>query len=197
MEPVSWVKASSDKLNKPDNRSRKEVYNRYFDNSQRLSMGSQSQPPPLPLPTNTRTHVFVCNSIPNKIIHEKHLQLHHFTWHIKMVSAFVLVRARGFLRLNLICPIDTRAIVYNALFGPRSRVFKDCFHSLSDRRSDERCEDAGKTACELLYSQSRVGVVGSQLFRAAGNTETGFFNLIAIAFLTAWQSIINEGACQG
>ena len=48
---------------------------------------------------------------------------------------------------------------------------KDCFDSLSDRRSDERCEGAGKTACELLYSRSRVGV--------------------------AWQSFIKEGACQG
>ena len=56
---------------------------------------------------------------------------------------------------------------------PRFQVCKDCFDSLSDRRSDERCEGAGKTACELLYSQSRVGVVRSQLFRAAGNTETG------------------------
>ena len=41
----------------------------------------------------------------------------------------------------------------------------------------------------------RVGVVGSQLFRAAGNTETGFSNLISIAFITAWQSFIKEGAC--
>ena len=81
--------------------------------------------------------------------------------------------------------MDTRAIVYKALFGPRFRVFKDCFDSLSDRRSDERCEGAGKTACELLYRKSRVGVVGSQLFRAAGNTETGFSNLISIAFITA------------
>ena len=55
--------------------------------------------------------------------------------------------------------MDTRAIVYKALFGPRFRVCKDCFDSLSDRRSGERCEGAGKTACELLYSQSRVGVV--------------------------------------
>ena len=55
----------------------------------------------------------------------------------------------------------------------------------------------GKTACELLYSQSRVGVVGSQLFRAAGNTEIGFSNLISIAFIIAWQSLIKEGACQG
>ena len=74
---------------------------------------------------------------------------------------------------------------------------KDCFDSLSDRRSDERCEGAEKTACVLLYSQSHIGVVGSQLFRAAGNTETGFSNLISIAFITAWQSLIKEGACQG
>ena len=33
--------------------------------------------------------------------------------------------------------------------------------------------------------------MGSQLFRAAGNTETGFCNLIYIAFITAWQSVIN------
>ena len=90
--------------------------------------------------------------------------------------------------------MDTRAIVYKALFWPRFRVCKDCFDSLSDRRSDD---GAGKTACELLYSQSRIGVVGSQLFRAAGNTETGFSNLISIAFITAWQSFIKEGACQG
>ena len=59
---------------------------------------------------------------------------------------------------------------------------RDCFDSLSDGRSYERCEGVGKTAlrtgCELLYNQNRVGVVGSQLFRAAGNTETGFSNRI-------------------
>ena len=93
--------------------------------------------------------------------------------------------------------METRAIVYKALFGPRFRVCKDCFDSLSDRRSDERCEGAGKIACELLYSQSRVGVVGSQLFIAAGNTETGFSNLISIAYITAWQSFIKEDECQG
>ena len=71
---------------------------------------------------------------------------------------------------------------------------KNCFGSLSDRRSDERYEGAGKPACELLYSLSRVGVVGSQLFRAAGNKETGFSNLISIAFITVWQSFIEEGA---
>ena len=91
----------------------------------------------------------------------------------------------------------SRAIIYKALFGPMFRVCKDCFDSLSDRRSDERCEGAGKTAYELLYSQSRVGVVGSQLFRAAGNTKTGLSNLISFAFITAWQSFIKEGACQG
>ena len=109
----------------------------------------------------------------------------------------MLVRALGFLRLNLTCPTDTRAFVYKALFESRFWVCKDCFDSLSDRRGDERCEGAGKTTCELLHSQSRVGVVGSQLFRAAGNTETGFSNPISIAFITAWQSFIKEGACQG
>ena len=93
--------------------------------------------------------------------------------------------------------METSAVVYKSLFGPRFRVCRDCFDSLSDRRSNERREGARKTACELLYSQSRVGVVGSQLFRAAGDTETGFSNLISIAFITAWQSFIKEGACQG
>ena len=64
-----------------------------------------------------------------------------------------------------------------------------------DRCSNERCEGAGKTAvswvCEILYSQSVVGVVGSQLFGAAGNTETGFSS---IAFITTWQSFVKEGA---
>ena len=82
--------------------------------------------------------------------------------------------------------MDTRSIGYKALFESRFRVCKDCVDSLSDRRGDERCEGVGKTVCELLYSQSRVGVVGSQLFRAAGNTETGFSNLISIASITAW-----------
>ena len=49
------------------------------------------------------------------------------------------------------------------------------------------CEGAGKTAviweCELLNNQSRVRVVGSQLFRAAGNTETGSSNLINVFIL--------------
>ena len=130
-------------------------------------------------------------------INEKHLQLHHFAWHIKIVSAFLLVRALGFLRLNLTCPMDTRAIVYKALFGPRFRVCQDCFDSLSDIRAVMKGVKVRGTACELLYSQSRVGVVGSQLFRAAGNTETGFSNLISIAFITAWQAFIKEGACQG
>ena len=75
------------------------------------------------------------------------------------------------------------------------------FDSLSDRRINELCEGTGKTAvcwvCEPTYSQSRVGVVGSPLFRAARSTETGFSNLISIAFITAWRSFIKEGACQG
>ena len=78
---------------------------------------------------------------------------------------------------------------------------RDCFDFLSDGRSYERCEGAGKTAlrweCEPLYNQNCVRVVGSKLFRAAGNTETGFSNLIHIAFITAWQSVIKGGACQG
>ena len=78
---------------------------------------------------------------------------------------------------------------------------RDCYDSLTDGRSYERCEGAGKTAlgleCELVYNQNRVCVVGSQLFRAAGNTETGFSNLIYISFITAWQSVIKWGACQG
>ena len=44
---------------------------------------------------------------------------------------------------------------------------------------------------------ARVGVLESQLFRAAGNTETGFSDLISIAFIIAWQSFIKEDACQG
>ena len=97
--------------------------------------------------------------------------------------------------------METRAVVYKALFGPRFRVCRDYFDSLSDRRSYERCGGAGKTAlrweCELLYNQNRVHVMGSKLFRAAENTETGFSNLIYIAFKTAWQSVIRGGACQG
>ena len=88
--------------------------------------------------------------------------------------------------------LDFSNVVYKALFGPRFRVRRDCFDSLSDGRSYERCEGAGKTVlrweCELLYNQNRVCVVGSQLFRAAGKTETGFSKLIYIAFVTAWQS---------
>ena len=79
-------------------------------------------------------------------------------------------------------------------------MYRDSFDSLSDGRSYERCQGAGKTAlrweCELLYNQNHVRVVGSQLFRAAGNTETCFSNLICIAFITAWQSVIKGGACQ-
>ena len=44
---------------------------------------------------------------------------------------------------------------------------------------------------------ARFGVFGSQLFRAAGITKTGFSDIISIAFITTWQSFIKEGACQG
>ena len=44
---------------------------------------------------------------------------------------------------------------------------------------------------------ARVGVLGSQLFRAAGNTEICFSDVISIAFITDWQSFIKDGVCQG
>ena len=79
---------------------------------------------------------------------------------------FVFVRALGFLRLNLTCPVETRTVVlytWHCLGPGFFLVCRDCFDSLSDRCSNERCEGVGKTAmswvCELLYSQSRVGVV--------------------------------------
>ena len=45
--------------------------------------------------------------------------------------------------------------------------------------------------------KARVGVLGSQLFRAAGNTEIGLSDIIFIALITAWQSFIKEDAYQG
>ena len=57
--------------------------------------------------------------------------------------------------------METRADVYKALFGPRLQVCRDCFDSLSDRRSYERCEGAGKTvvswACELIQPKLVFG----------------------------------------
>ena len=106
----------------------------------------------------------------------------------------MFVRALGFLCLNLTFPMETRAVVYKALFGPRFRVCRDCFKSLSNGRSYERFEGAGKTAltweCDISYNQHRVREVGSQLFRAAGNPERGFSNLIYIAFITPWLPVI-------
>ena len=59
-----------------------------------------------------------------------------------------------------------------------------CFDCLSDGRSYERCEGARKTAltseCEISYNQNRVRVVGSQLFRAAANIDTGFSYLFIL-----------------
>ena len=53
--------------------------------------------------------------------------------------------------------METRAVVYKALFEPRLRVCSDCFDPLSDRRSYESCEGAGRTivslACELIQSK--------------------------------------------
>ena len=106
----------------------------------------------------------------------------------------------GFPSFNLDFPNRDLSFVYKALFGPRFWVCSDCFDSLSDGRSYERCEGAVKTAlrwdCELLYNQNCVRVVGSQVFRAAGNTEKSFSNLIYIAFITALQSVIKGGECQ-
>ena len=60
---------------------------------------------------------------------------------------------------------------------------RDCFDSLSD---GQRCgEDCSEMGCEFFYNQNRVRVVGSQLFRAAGNTETVFSDHIYTALLTA------------
>ena len=58
----------------------------------------------------------------------------------------VFVRALSFLRLNLFFPMQTRAVVYKALFWPRFRMCRDSFDFLSDGRNNERCEGAGKTA---------------------------------------------------
>ena len=84
--------------------------------------------------------------------------------------------ALGFLYLNLTFPKETRTVVCKALFGPGFQIVRR-----SDRRSYERCEGAGKSAvscayhCGHWYSKSycRVAEVGSRLFRAAGNAETG------------------------
>ena len=70
---------------------------------------------------------------------------------------------------------------------------RDGFDPLSDSRSYERCEGAGKTAvswayhCGHWYSQShgRVGEMESLLFRATGNAATGFSYPFSIDFLTA------------
>ena len=45
--------------------------------------------------------------------------------------------------------METRASVYKALFWPRFRVCRDCFDSLSDGRSYERCEGAGEDCSEM------------------------------------------------
>ena len=120
MEPVSWLKPASDKLKKPDNRSRKEAYNRYFDNSQRLLRSVQVwilNPTPLHFPYQQR-HALTCLSASSYPTYQRKA----FTTtslrlaYKKIVSAFVLVRALGSLRLNLTCPMDTRAFVYKALF---------------------------------------------------------------------------------
>ena len=154
-------------------------------------------PTPSPSPTNKHTHPRVCLHLHTQHINEKHLQLHHFAWHIKNSIGVCVGVCTGFPSIELDLSNGYQGYCIQGTVWAQVSVCKDCFDSLSDRRSDERCEGAGKTACELLYSQSRVCVVGSQLFRAAGNTETDFSNLVSIASITAWQSFIKEGACQG
>ena len=62
----------------------------------------------------------------------------------------VFVRALSFLRLNLTFPMETKAVVYIALFGPRFRICRDSFDFLSDGRSYEGCEGAGEGGRLLL-----------------------------------------------
>ena len=103
MEPVLWLKAASDKLKKPDNRSRKEVYNRYIDNSQRLLRSVSVwvlDPTPLPFPYQ-QTHSRVCLHLHTQHINEKYLQLHHFAWHIKNSIGVCVGACTGFPSIKL------------------------------------------------------------------------------------------------
>ena len=109
MEPVSWLKAASDKLKKPDNRSRKE--GKYSTSITDISItlsdcygqskSGFSIPTPCPSPTNKHTHSRVCMHLHTQHINENHLQPHHSAWHIKIVLAFVFVRALAFLRFGV------------------------------------------------------------------------------------------------
>ena len=82
--------------------------------------------PPPPSPSNKHTLVLltlsrVCVGLHTQHINENHLQPHHSAWHISkivMAYVFVFVRALGFFRSNLTCPMETRAVVYKAMFGP-------------------------------------------------------------------------------
>ena len=66
--------------------------------------------------------------------------------------------------------------------GPDFRMCRVCFDPLSNRLCYERCEGAGKNVvssacyCGHWYSHihGHAGEVGSRLFKAAGNAETGF-----------------------
>ena len=85
--------------------------------------------------------------------------------------------------------MENRACVYKAQLGPGFGCAETVVTPCLTDAVMKRCEVAGKTAlrweCEHLYNQNRVRVVGSQLFRDAGKTETGFSNLIYIPFITA------------
>ena len=55
--------------------------------------------------------------------------------------------------------METKAVVYKAQFGPRFRMCRDCFDSMSDGRSYERYEVAGKTALRWDVSSCTTKIV--------------------------------------
>ena len=153
MEPVPWLKVASDKLKKADNCSWKE--------------GKDST-----------------SITDNSISAIAKVGLSLGAWHIKKISAFVFVRAPGFLCLNLTFPMETRAVVYKALFGPRFRVCRDCLTPcLTDavmkgvKVRERVLWDVNVSSCITIFC---VREVGSQLFRAAGNTETASLTLFIL-----------------
>ena len=116
----------SDKLKKPENRSRKEgKYSTFItDISITLSdclgqskSGFSIPTPPLIVPTYIRTHVFACISIPNISTRKSFTTTSLRLVYKKIVSACVFVRELGFLRLNLTCPMETRATVWAQVLG--------------------------------------------------------------------------------
>ena len=111
MEPMSWLKATSDIVEKLDNCSRKEgkystsITNISITLSHCLGQSENGFPiqTPFPSPTNKHTHSRVGVHLHTQHINENHLQLHHSAWHLKIVSACVFVRALGLFRINFTC----------------------------------------------------------------------------------------------